>query len=123
MGEALLCFFEGGIKKYQSPEFPNFCFLSKDIVDRTDPINALPKFKVYPNPVSGELIFQVSQGITEDCTLELFSLKGELLKTKCLDAGTILYRLDIGEFKSGAYILRLISDSGRYKDSEVVFKK
>lgn len=123
MGEALLCFFESGIKKYQSSEFPNFCFLSKDIIDGTYSVKADSYFKVYPNPATNELLIRFSQATAEDCKLELFSLKGELVKTQCLDAGTSLYRLDIGEFKSGTYILRLGSNSGKYEDNEIVIKK
>lgn len=121
-GEALLCFYEDGIKKYQSPEFPNFCFLSKDIIDGTDPVKAVSEFKVYPNPALNELFIRASQGFDEDCTLELFSMKGELLKTKCLDVGTNIHRLDISTLTGGIYILRLIYASGSYAEKVIVKK-
>lgn len=113
----LLCFSENGQLVYQNPEY-NTCFYTSAAKMN----NALPKLKVYPNPALNELFVQASQGINEDCKLELFSLKGELLKTLCLDSGTNLYRLDIAEFKSGTYTLRLVSDSAKYDENQVIIK-
>jgi hypothetical protein len=114
----LLCFSENGQLVYQNPQY-NTCFYTS-----AEQINeALPKLKIYPNPAWNELFIQASQGINEDCTLQLFSLKGELLKTQCLDASTNIHRVDVSELKSGVYVLYLVSDSGKFEDKEVVIKK
>lgn len=120
-GEALLCFFEGGIKKYQASEFPNYCYLSPEIINGIVPEKTVSHFNVYPNPVSSVLFIQPKQTIKRGYTLELFSVKGELVKTECLDAGNNLNRIDVGTLKNGIYILRLISATGSY--SEEVFIK
>jgi len=57
-----------------------------------------------------------------DCTLELYSVKGELVNTECLEGGSNLHRIDVSSLKSGVYVVRLISASGRYSE-EVVIKK
>ena len=122
MGEALLCYFEAGIKKYQSTEFPNYCYLSPEIIDGIAPEKTVSQFKVYPNPVSGELFIQPTSNFKEAYTLEMYSVKGELVKTECLESGSNLYRIDTGSLRNGVYILRLISDSGKY-DEKVIVKE
>jgi hypothetical protein len=122
MGEALLCFFEGGIKKYQSPEFPNYCYLSPEIINGIKSGKAIAQFKVYPNPVSDELLIQPSSNTEEGYTLEMYSVKGELVKTECMEAGITFHRIDASSLRNGIYILRLISDSGKY-DEKVIIKE
>ena len=120
--EALLCYYEAGIKKYQSPLISNRCYLSPEIINSIDPEKAVSQFKVYPNPVSGELLIHPTQSVDEGFTLKLYSIKGELVKTECLDVGMNTYRLDIRTLKNGIYILHLISASGRYAE-EVIIKE
>jgi hypothetical protein len=79
-------------------------------------------FKVYPNPVSGKLFVQQTSNIDEVFTLEMYSVKGELLKTECLEPGSMLHRIDTSWLRNGIYILRLISDSGKY-DEKVIVKE
>lgn len=122
-GEALLCFFEGGIKKYQDSEFPNYCYLSPEIINGIEIGKAIAQFKVYPNPVSGELFIQPSSNIEEGYTLELYSTKGEKIKSECIEPGSNLYRFDTSSLRNGIYILRLISASGKYSEEEVIVKE
>jgi len=113
----LLCFDENNQQIYHNPEY-NTCFYTS--------LNDIPKpekgFKVYPNPVSGELFVQMNSPIGKPYTLELYSIKGELIRTECLEAGSMLCRIDTGSLRNGIYILRLISDSGNY-DEKVIVKK
>jgi hypothetical protein len=120
MGEALLCYFEAGIKKYQSTEFPNYCYLSPEIIDGIAPEKTVSQFKVYPNPVSGELFIQPKSNIEEVYTLEMYSVKGELVKTECLQLGSNLQQISMSSLQNGIYILRLISDSGKYSEEVIV---
>lgn len=80
------------------------------------------RIKVYPNPVSGELIIQPISNNTEGYSLEIYSVKGELVKTECLEPGRNLYRIDASSLRNGIYILRLISDSGKI-DEETIIKE
>jgi hypothetical protein len=122
MGEALLCYYDSGIIKYQSSEFPNFCYLSPEIIDGIEPEKAISQFNVYPNPVSGELFIRPTSKTVEAYTLEMYSVKGELLKTECLELGNSLHRIGTSSLRNGIYILRLISDSGKY-DEKVIVKE
>jgi len=120
MSEALLCFFEDGIKKYQSAEFPNYCYLSQEIINGIESGKAIAQFKVYPNPVCGELFIQPSSNTVDAYTLEIYSVKGELVKTECLQMGSIRQQISMSSFQNGIYILRLISDSGKYGEEIIV---
>jgi hypothetical protein len=122
MGEALLCYYEAGIKKYQSSEFPNYCYLSSEIIDGIEPEKAVSQFNVYPNPVSGELLIQPTSNIEEGYSLEIYSVKGELVKSECTELGSMLHRIDMSSLRNGIYILRLISASGKY-DEKVIVKE
>lgn len=121
-GEALLCYYEAGIKKYQSPVIQNYCYLSPDIINGIILEKAVSKFKVYPNPVSGELFVQPVSTVNIGYTLELVSVKGELLRTECVEAGNSPYVLNVSSLKKGIYLLRMSSDSGWYEE-EVIIKQ
>jgi len=96
--------------------------LSPEIIDGIKSGKDLAQFKVYPNPVSGELFIQSSSNINEGFTLEMYSVKGELVKTECLEPDNTLHRIDTSLLRNGIYILRLISDSGKY-DEKVIVKE
>jgi hypothetical protein len=113
----LLCFEENSQQVYQNPKY-NTCFYTS-INDEPNPDKG---FKVFPNPVSGELFIQPTSNIDEDFTLEMYSVKGELVRKECLEPGSRLHRIDTSSLRNGIYILRLISDSGKY-DEKVIVKE
>lgn len=115
----LLCFHQYETIIYQSNEYNNCYF---DIVDGNVLRKTFSKAKIYPNPVSDELIIILNKSIKEDVTVELYSIKGELIRKKCLDAGLIQHQINLSELKSGPYILRLITGLGEYGE-EIIFKK
>lgn len=121
--EVLLCYYEAGIKKYQSPLVSNYCFLNPDIIDGISPEKTISEFKVYPNPVSGKLFVQFPAITAENYTLELYSVKGELVKTECVEAYTKLCQIDVSSLRNGTYILRVILDSGKYAEEAIVIKQ
>lgn len=122
-GVNLLCSFDGGIKNYQSAQFPNYCYLSPEIINGIVPEKAVSELKVYPNPVSSNLFVQFTKNTAGNYTLELYSVKGELVKTECLEPGSNLHQIDTGSLQCGIYILRLVSDSGKYAEEIIVIKQ
>ena len=121
--EALLCFSEDGIKKYKSPLVSNYCFLSPEIINGIISEKIITDFKVYPNPVSSILFVQHTPNTEENYTIELYSIKGELVKTECVEAYTNLCQIDVSSLRDGTYILRAISDSGKYAEEAIVIKQ
>lgn len=113
----LICFEENGVMVYHNSDYPN-CFLTSSI-NINGPTEA---FKVYPNPVFSELFVRSHQINDGAFTLELYSAKGELVKNECLEGGSNLHRIDVSSLKSGVYIVRLISSSGKYFE-EIIIKK
>jgi len=118
----------GALRCYSDPDLGFYQFEKT----RCDTITTYPDgfiqldknslFTVFPNPVSRDLIIQSNSTNEEAYTLELYSVKGELVKTECLEGGSTLHRIDVSSLKSGVYIVRLISASGRYSE-EVVIKE
>jgi hypothetical protein len=82
----------------------------------------VPGLKVYPNPVSGELFVEPGQTADKGCVLKLFTANGELVKTECVDAGVKQHRLDLRAFKSGIYILQLLSGARQYTEKIIVIE-
>lgn len=77
---------------------------------------------IYPNPVSDKLFITSNQLYKSALSIEIYSVKGELISKEYLDAGSILYQINLTELKSGPYLLRLITDSGKY-DKKIIIKK
>jgi hypothetical protein len=117
----LLCVYENMNKIYGNTLYPN-CYYTEKSINNAVQVSLHQKMSVYPNPVLGELFVQPSSANDESYTLEMFSVKGELVKTECLEAGSNLYRINTGSLRNGIYFLRLISDSGKY-DEKVIVKE
>lgn len=112
----LSCFEENGQLIYHNPAYAN-CFYTSSLTIK----NPVEEIEVYPNPVSDKL-FVAGNFKAKDYRLELYSVKGELVKTECLDSGINQYRIDVSSLKNGVYILRLITSSGKYEE-KVIIKK
>lgn len=80
----------------------------------------------YPNPATDilfiETSFLKSNFHEKEYALELYTVKGELVKTECLETGTNIYRMNVRSLKNGIYILRLVSALGRFAE-EVIIKE
>lgn len=113
----LLCFSEDGQMVYQNPQY-NTCFFYTSTESIFNPVK---DFKVFPNPVYGELLIE-GDFRKEKLVLELYSGKGELVKTECMEGSGNSYRIDIKTLKSGIYFLRVHSTKVKYLE-EVIVKK
>jgi hypothetical protein len=73
---------------------------------KSEPISVLGALQVQPNPA--ETFTQVNiPKLDEASRLELFDLNGHLLKSVLIPAGTLTFNLEIAEFASGLYALKL----------------
>ena len=87
--------------------------LSKDIYIGVTPNEITAKsngsFKLYPNPASDEVILDLEQNLNGFYTLDIISLKGEIIKS--IYIGNIAnYTMDVSSLTSGVYFVRLKSD-------------
>jgi hypothetical protein len=64
---------------------------------------------VYPNPVSEELVVDLTTLAEEEMTIELYDLSGKLLSTQTVFAGSPL-KLNMTGFSKGMYQLRLLNE-------------
>ncbi|MEY4604408.1 MAG: hypothetical protein RIT43_1700 [Bacteroidota bacterium] len=63
---------------------------------------------VYPNPVSDELVVDLSTLMEEEMTVELYDLSGKLLSSQVVYAGSAV-KLNMTGFSKGMYQLRLVN--------------
>ncbi|HLN74651.1 MAG TPA: T9SS type A sorting domain-containing protein [Prolixibacteraceae bacterium] len=115
----------GPLRCYSDPELGEFHFedLPCDTITTfPDGVNLYDRslqVKVYPNPVSNDL-FIAGNFKEKEYTLELYSIKGVLIKTECLEGGINIYKIDAGTLKSGSYILKVISEKGKYAEQMII---
>lgn len=71
--------------------------------------------RVGPNPASEYLSIVRSDRIEEDWTLEIFTLRGQLVDLSSIGRGTSEARIDLTDLQTGIYILR--ASNGRQQQS------
>lgn len=74
----------------------------------SDKINFIKQTKVYPNPTSGKLIFEVDNNFKDsNCVLEIFEPSGKSIKRMNIKISGNNYSLDVNQFEPGSYIFRI----------------
>jgi len=112
-----LCFYEDGEQVYNNPEF-NTCFYTS-----ASGIKVLKeRYQLYPNPVSDKLFIATNQPNKGDLSIELYSIKGELIRKECFDSGSNPIQVNLSSLKSGSYVLRLMAESGMLEE-KIIIKK
>jgi gingipain R len=64
-------------------------------------LSSNPSFQVYPNPSRGEIKIN---GITNNTQLEIFDLKGSLMKKELINENNII---DVSNLRNGIYFIKL----------------
>jgi hypothetical protein len=64
-----------------------------------------PSFQVYPNPSKGEIKIN---GLTNNTQLEIFDLKGALVKNELINENNII---DVSNLRNGIYLIKLITNT------------
>lgn len=86
----------------------------------------VPKFSVYPNPVSGESIVSLSALKGGSYTFELYSSIGQLVQIKTEyfgSAGSFRVAWDKlfpGDLSEGAYVLRIVTPDGKSLSKKII---
>ena len=65
----------------------------------------LDGMKVYPNPARDHLMIENLLADNKECSLSLFSVKGEIIRTIKLPAGEHFTEMEVGDLAAGSYIL------------------
>jgi hypothetical protein len=80
-------------------------------------------FRFYPNPSNGKLFIDFESAISENLILHLYSLVGELVCSKVIPQGSMLFTLDLSEsINNGLYSIVLQGNSGMKVEKIVVSK-
>ena len=77
-----------------------------NIVNGLEQNNFDTNFKLYPNPTSGEVYYDL--GNVESSIFEIFDTQGRKIKTVNINSST--GKIDISELRTGAYFIKIIGD-------------
>ncbi|MBL4657966.1 MAG: redoxin domain-containing protein [Flavobacteriales bacterium] len=70
------------------------------------------KLNIHPNPSSGEIRLQLSQPISDELVVQVYSVEGRLMKTFELEKSSSRgVTLNLSEFRSGSYIVEVLEQS------------
>lgn len=78
-------------------------------------------FSMYPNPVIDNLVIDFSTG-SGDHQIEIFDMRGKLLRTEFVPANQSQYNFSFGEFENGVYLLTIINSKTQTQSSYRIIK-
>ena len=83
--------------------------------DSTSSIDELAniEMKVYPNPTSGKLMFEM-EGDGSDISIQIISMEGKLLENKLIEniKGKYIEEFDLSAFAKGIYTIKVFNKNG-----------
>lgn len=81
--------------------------------------------KVYPNPFNPSTNIEFNLTNNSNVKIELFNINGKLLQSinlGNLNAGKYNYKLDLSQFQTGVYFLKLSTNYNKYQEKIVLIK-
>lgn len=114
----LICFNQAGDTKYLNPEFTS-CF--PQLLGIETPDDNLVKLNIYPHPVTGTSVVDLSTLNNCFTTLEIYNLVGQLVMSQNIQdlQQVMLYKQDL---HSGLYIYRLVGRNEKSVDGKIIFR-
>jgi thiol-disulfide isomerase/thioredoxin len=107
---------ENGCQKTFGP------FVVENITNVNDP-DFVTGFKVYPNPTSDLLFFEINTNQVVGATVNIYTVTGKLLWSKVAYKGTqISDRIDVSAFQTGVYLLEMKTAEGVAQRKFIVTK-
>jgi hypothetical protein len=81
--------------------------------------NTFGKIMIYPNPISDYIQVVLMEDITLNCKIQLYNLSGDLVLYKDLDlvGQNSIISIDISNFQSGVYVLKV------FNENNIIIKK
>ncbi len=67
----------------------------------------IPKTDILPNPSAGQFSVRLDKAVSEDLIIQISGSTGRILQTSNLNAGETLKTMDISQYPSGMYIVRI----------------
>ena len=102
---------DGGCANISDPYFAGV--VSTEEFDFSD-------LEIYPNPTRGLLTIDL-HGVQMNLDISLYTLTGEQIINKSV-SGNELIRLDVSEFASGVYLLRLVNSNGIVRNTRILIQ-
>ncbi|MCX6232886.1 MAG: PKD domain-containing protein [Bacteroidetes bacterium] len=82
-------------------------------------VNSNKGFIIYPNPVSDELIIEISDNKDGLVKIELYDLVGKSIYNKQLNVKSSVCKMNVRDFNNGVYLIKITDSSGKYYTSRI----
>ena len=103
-------------------EMAKLYFTNIDIVNNIEKGDY--KFKIFPNPIKdNSFINVINESSKEISFIELYDLKGNIIKTNILRDFKNNIKIKSSNFQSGIYIMYVLFSDGSYKSTKLVVRK
>jgi len=80
-------------------------------------------FLIYPVPASNELNIDLNLPTVEDVNIEVYDIQGRLLdRSLHSNIGTETIQKDVTEFRTGNYLIRIITENGVQTQQVIIVK-
>jgi len=103
-------------------EMAKLYFTNIDIVNNIEKGDY--KFKIFPNPINdNSFINVINESSKEISFIELYDLKGNIIKTNILRDFKNNIKIKSSNFQSGIYIMYVLFSDGSYKSTKLIVRK
>jgi hypothetical protein len=76
--------------------------------------STIKNIKIYPNPTSSYLQFEIPNRITSDADIMIYDISGKVVHQETSDK--TLHKLSVSHLPNGIYILNCITNEGVYQN-------
>lgn len=99
----------------------NLNWIEFDFVSSVREIEVFEAISLFPNPTSGFFTIQGELKNQQDITIEIYNVLGQMLKQEKLSQVKVFEKsLDLGNFHTGNYILRIVTTDGHQKSLSIL---
>ena len=99
---------QGGDDTYSFVQIDNFC-VNGTIVAVNEP-PSVENLRIYPNPNHMDFILELTEPATEDLSLRIINLEGNVKYHPKVDAGAMQPKIDVSNLSAGMYFLHVIKE-------------
>ena len=112
------CSSSGGA--YRSPTWDGPIFFSTPSSIRKSNTIENSNFQIYPNPSRGKFSILIEDDISENSSIKIYNILGDLILEVDLDSEKYLYNIDLSNYSKGVYTISYSFDLDHYQEKIII---
>jgi len=100
---------QGGVASQAKIQVDDICF--SELLVSVPSIEQNNSLHIFPNPNNGEFTLELSELTSQDMSISVISLTGQILYEKKAEVGTNLQRMEIKHLSQGMYFIQILSEN------------